>query len=402
MTIKPIKIRRTLYMSSGRVKGVFFVLIISSVLALIIYTQQLVAELRKDARDIVHFYAQTVQRIASDPLAPEALGWFFENVTQRTNFPLILADTEGNPTTWKGINIAENDTTKAARDKVLDIMHKMGRENEPVAITHENYILSYLYYGDSNLITKLVYLPYFTLSALGLLVLTAFLGFSSIKKSEQRFIWVGMAKETAHQLGTPISSLMGWLEVLKSGPDRTEDIQSIANDIETDIKRLEKVAARFSQIGSAADLKDQDIHPILDEVITYFKRRLPHTGKELKIVADFANIPPVALNRDLFEWAVENLIKNSIDAVKQKSGFIRIETGKIPENGHTYIDVSDNGTGIKATKRNDIFKAGYSTKKRGWGLGLNLTKRIIEEYHGGKLFIKETHAGKGTTMRIIL
>ncbi len=397
-----MSLRRLLYTFSSTLKGIFFVILVLCVLGAVVYTQQLVGELRQEARDIVDFYAQTYQRIASDIEAPEGLGWFFVNVIRRTNFPLILTDIKGDPNSWKGIEVAEDDRSPEALKRVKRIMEKMKRENKPVAITHGGQVINYLYYGDSKLITRLVYLPYITLSGLVLLVLVAFLGFGSIKRSEQRFIWVGMAKETAHQLGTPISSLMGWLEVMKTMPMDENRIHQIALDIESDVKRLEKVAARFSQIGSEADLRPQDVHAILRDVVTYFQRRLPQSGKEVKIIETYASLQPIPLNRDLFEWVVENLIKNSLDAVKGKSGMIEIATGVLPENGRIFIDIVDNGAGIRAKRRNDIFKPGYSTKKRGWGLGLNIAKRIVEDYHRGKLFIKETHVGKGTTMRILL
>ncbi len=389
-------------MLSGTLRGVFFILIIFVIVWTSLYTQQIVGQLRQEAKEIVEFYATTIKQIASDQLEPAALGWLFENITQKTNFPLILTDADKNPTTWKGIKIPESDMSEQALKQVRNIMGKMERENEPVPITYNGTVLNYLFYGDSRLITQLIYLPYISFGALGLLILAAFLGFSSIKKSEQRFIWVGMAKETAHQLGTPISSLMGWQEILKTDHKNSDNVQFVSQEMESDIKRLEKIAARFSQIGSQTLLKKQDMRPILADVVKYFIRRLPQTGKEIKIVENYGEIPPVALNRDLFEWTIENLIKNAIDAVKGKKGTIKIITGKLPENGKIFIDVCDNGVGISSRGRGDVFKAGYSTKKRGWGLGLVLAKRIVEEYHRGKLFIKESHVGKGTTMRIVL
>jgi len=389
-------------MLSGTLRGVFFILIIFVIVGTSIYTQHIVGQLRKEAKEIVEFYATTIKRIASDQLEPAALGWLFENITQKTNFPLILTDADRNPTTWKAIKIPETDVSEQALKQVRDIMEKMGRENEPVPITYNGTVLNYLYYGDSQLITQLIMLPYISFGALGLLILAAFLGFSSIKKSEQRFIWVGMAKETAHQLGTPISSLMGWQEILKSDHKNSDNVQFVSLEMESDIKRLEKVAARFSQIGSQTLLKKQDMHPILADVVKYFIRRLPQTGKEIKLVENYGDIPQVALNRDLFEWTIENLLKNAIDAVKGKKGTIEIITGELPENGKVFIDVRDNGSGISPKGRKDVFKAGFSTKKRGWGLGLVLARRIVEEYHQGKLYIKESHIGKGTTMRVVL
>lgn len=281
-------------------------------------------------------------------------------------------------------------------------MNRMAQENEPVAITYEETIISYLYYGDSKLITQLLYLPYITLSALGLVILGAFLGFSSIKSSEQSYIWVGMAKETAHQLGTPTSSLMGWIEMIKLYSSQPAKIRDMAENMETDVKRLEKVAARFSQIGSKTDLKVQDLDPILDDLVLYFRRRLPQMSKETQIIKNLSSLPPLPINRDLLEWAIENLIKNAVDAVQGKKGVITIASGALAEKDKYYIDIIDNGVGMPPKMRRDIFKAGYSTKKRGWGLGLNFAKRIVEEYHHGRIYIKESHPGKGTTMRIEL
>ncbi len=394
-------LQKKLYLLSGTLKSLFFVLMVFIVIGFLLYTQKLVNDLRSESRDIVELHAQTIQKIASDVEADEGLGWFFENVIQKTNFPLILADTEGNPTSWIGFEFPQNNSASEIESRVRKMMKRMARENDPVAITYGETVISYLYYGDSKLITQLVYLPYITLSALGLLILGAFLGFSSIKSSEQSFIWVGMAKETAHQLGTPTSSLMGWIEMIKLHANQPDKIHIMAEDMETDVKRLEKVAARFSQIGSKTDLKLQELDPILDDLIHYFQRRLPQMGKETQIVKKSIVLPPLPINRDLLEWAIENLLKNALDAVKGKNGVITIQTG-IHDKGKYFIDIEDNGVGMPIKMRRDIFKAGYSTKKRGWGLGLNFTKRIIEEYHNGRVFVKESHPGKGTTMRIFL
>ncbi len=395
-------VRKTIYMLSGTLKGLFFLLMVLSVLVIVLYTQKLVNDLREESRDIVELHAQTIQKIATDVEAEEGLGWFFENVIQKTNFPLILADASDNPTSWIGLDVPQDDFSDRTLDKVREIMNRMKRENDPVAITYNDQVISYLYYGDSKLITQLVYLPYITLSGLGVIILAAFWGYNNIKRSEQSYIWVGMAKETAHQLGTPISSLLGWIEMIRLYPKEPDRILEMSDDMENDVKRLEKIAKRFSQIGSKSDLKIQDIHPLLLDLIRYFKRRLPQTAKGITIQHTFGDIPPVAVNRDLLEWAIENLIKNALDAIKGKTGMVTISTGYLSETQKLFIDIADNGVGINVKMRRDIFKAGYSTKKRGWGLGLNFTKRIIEDYHNGRLLIKETHPGKGTTMRILL
>ena len=396
-------IKRSLYMLSGTLRGAFFIIIIACVIGIVLYTQQLVRELRAEARDIVEFYALTIQRIATADVDPKALGWVFENIVRRINFPLILAQPDGEPASWIGLDIPSDSRTPETQKEIKKILTSMARENPPVLIkeAETGNIISYLYYGDSKNVVQLSLLPYISIGTMGLLVLVAFVGFNSIKQSEQRFIWLGMAKETAHQLGTPVSSLLGWVEILRSGELSSTDLQALAGDIQMDVMRLEKVAARFSQIGSQSDLKVQDLQPIFNDIAKYFQRRLPQFGKEIKIVRSYQETPPVAVNKDLFEWVLENLVKNSIDALKQRNGVIEISSGMIDET-RVFVDIRDNGIGVTAKRKRDIFKPGYSTKKRGWGLGLNLAKRIIEEYHNGRLFIKETRPGGGATMRIEL
>jgi len=394
--------RKTLYMFSGTLRSLFVLVVILSIAAVNFYVQGLVRDLRKQSRDIAEFYALTYQRLAVAADQPEVLDWLFVNIISRATFPLILTDRDGNPSSWQGLAIPDTARSPEAIRQVRKVLEKMRQENEPIPITYQEYVLSYLYFGDSMLITRLQYLPWVTISGLGLLVLVAFLSFRSIKSSEQRFIWVGMAKETAHQLGTPISSLMGWLELLKSSNHEGPNREQTLTDMEADIKRLEKIAARFSHIGSETLLDPQDLQPILHDVCAYLRKRLPKSGNPIELIENYSELKPVPLNRELFEWAIENLVKNAIDAVKGKRGRIEITTTLLTGKKRVAIDISDNGAGITAKRRNDVFKAGYSTKKRGWGLGLNFAKRIIEEYHHGRLFIKETHIGKGTTMRIII
>ena len=395
--------KRTLYMLSGTLRGVFFIIIIACVIGIVLYTQQLVRELRAEARDIVEFYALTIQRIATADVDPKALGWVFENIVRRINFPLILTQPDGEPASWIGLDIPSDSRTPETQKEIKKILSRMARENPPVLIkeAETGKVISYLYYGDSKNVVQLSLLPYISIGTMGLLVLIAFVGFSSIKKSEQRFIWVGMAKETAHQLGTPVSSLLGWVEILRTGELSGADLKALSGDMRMDVNRLEKVAARFSQIGSQSDLNVQDLQPIFADISKYFKRRLPQFGKEIKISGSYQKTPPVAVNRDLFEWVLENLVKNSIDALKKRNGVIEISSGLIDEK-RMFVDIRDNGVGVTAKQKRDIFKPGYSTKKRGWGLGLNLAKRIIEEYHNGRLYLKESRPGEGTTMRIEL
>ena len=397
------------YRGAGRFKGFLFISAILIILALLWYTQKIVNGLRNEARQILLFYTKLYARAASES-SDSDLSFIFEHIIQGTDFPIILCDENFAPTTWKGIDIPpDSANSPTARAQVQKIMASMREEIDPIPLnyvdpqTGQSRVLNYLIYGDSKLIKQLQLLPYAEIVVAGMFILVGFWGFNSIRRNEQRLIWVGMAKETAHQLGTPISSLLGWIELLRS---KTSNGDGTLNEMQRDVERLTKVASRFSQIGSQTDLKEQDLAPILEDIIKYFRRRLPQMGKEVQlefINANPADIRPVAVNRDLFEWVLENLIKNSLDAIEKPKGEIILELKPITGDRHRIaLDIRDNGRGIEPAVRKNIFKPGFSTKKRGWGLGLSLAKRIIEDYHHGKLFLKETRLSEGSTMRIVL
>ncbi len=399
--------KKLLYRLSDQFSMFLFTVAIVLILVLLYYSQTIVHSLRAQSRTILEFYAQIHSRAAADNDSTN-INFLFENVIQKTNFPIINTDENKNPLYWENISIDPNDKSDETIKKVKKMVNNLEKEIDPVPIIYRDeetgqiLLKQYLYYGDSNLITRLIWLPYIEIGVFGLFVLVAFLGFRSIKSNEEQSIWVGMAKETAHQLGTPLSSLMGWLELIKNAKS-PKNTRKVLLDMENDVNRLNKVANRFSQIGSQADLKKQDIISIIKDAIRYFQRRLPQMGKKIKIIESFEINPSVRLNRDLFEWVIENLIKNSLDAIEKENGIIEISSGALNEKSPAiFIDISDNGKGISSQNRRLIFRPGFSTKKRGWGLGLNLAKRIIEEYHGGKLIIKDTKIGEGTTMRIIL
>jgi signal transduction histidine kinase len=275
----------------------------------------------------------------------------------------------------------------------------MDSDNPPIPIKYQGNVLGYYHYGVSPVIKQLRWLPYIEIGAALLFVVIGYIGFSQIKKSEQRNIWVGMAKETAHQLGTPLSSMSGWLEILK---EDSKNLDKAVIEMDTDIQRLTKVAARFSQIGSVPSLKKTEILPMLENIIQYFNKRLPQLDKKITIADNFKIKPKLMINVDLFEWVIENLIKNAIDAIDGKQGEIELTMDNLNGGPGIFIDVSDNGKGILPRDRKNVFKPGFSTKKRGWGLGLSLAKRIVEDYHGGKLFVKDSRLGEGTIFRIIL
>ena len=383
----------------GSYKSIVFLLAVGLVLSLHLYTQHIISQLREEARSLVLFYAQMYARVAETESTSD-ISFIFDQIIRRTNFPLIQTDPDKTPVGWKGISISPEDHSEEAMRTVTEMVEQMDKEIDPIPIKYKNLTLGYLYYGDSHLIQQLQWLPYIEIGIIGLFILLGFFGYANIKRSEQRHIWVGMAKETAHQLGTPISSLMGWIEIMQSGKS-TKRTETFA-EMQKDLHRLKNVTNRFSQIGSKPDLKKTSIEKNMREVVEYIERRAPHIGKKVTITETYKQIPLIDLNSGLFQWAVENIMKNSLDAMDKPEGSIGIHL--FPENRESkvIIEIEDNGKGIEGSNKNRIFKPGFSTKKRGWGLGLTLAKRIIEEYHRGKLYVKESKTGVGTTIRIEL
>jgi signal transduction histidine kinase len=380
----------------GGFKGILFVLALGAGLALHLYTQNVVKQLRDESRSLVVFYAKMYAHVAETE-SSEDLSFIFDQIISRTNFPLVQTDTLKNPIGWKGLSVHPNDTSKVALKRVRQIVEQLDRGINPIPIKSFNKTLAYLYYGDSRLIQELQWLPYVEVVFLAVFILIGFFGYANIKRSEQRSIWVGMAKETAHQLGTPISSLMGWIEIMKSG--KRSKPAKLYEEMERDLRRLRQVTQRFSQIGSKPDLKKSKIDEPLKETVEYIRRRAPQMGRHVSVLESYKETVPVDLNLDLFQWAIENVLKNALDAMDKEEGKIQIRSGTKSGDG-IFIEIEDNGRGIEGRNKKRVFKPGYSTKKRGWGLGLTLAKRIIEEYHGGKLFVKESIPGKGTVVQI--
>lgn len=317
--------------------------------------------------------------------------FFSEVVGSSASVPVIVTDSTGHQIIESG-NIEE----EKLRDPeyVNMLISKMSAENEPIVISLPDSGKSYIYYMDSKLMTRIMYYPYVMFTVIGVFLFIAYFLFSTARKSEQNLVWIGMSKETAHQLGTPLSSLMAWTEILRMKGENTEELV----EIEKDIKRLENITERFSKIGSPAKLEPNDLVAVIYETINYL---IPRTSSKIKFEI---NLPPerkiiLPLNKQLFEWVVENLCKNAVDATNGE-GVIRIH---IEDSGdQVYIDFEDNGKGIPKSKFKTIFNPGYTSKKRGWGLGLSLSKRIISDYHKGKIFVKSSVIDKGTVIRVVL
>lgn len=386
----------------------FFLIIFALIIAFgtLYYTNQLVVKLQEKERQIVELYAKGIEYIANTNNPDTDITFLFDNIIKPIDFPLILTDKNDNinldnKTDLRNIKL-DSTLSRAEQEKLLyKMMKEMDEIHPPINITYaDTLILTRIHYGDSELIKQLQFYPYLQIGIAALFILLGYIGFSYIKRSEQSNIWVGMAKETAHQFGTPISSLMGWLEMLKMNYSDPNKVLDIAEEISNDVEKLNKITIRFSKIGSKPDLKPQNLFDEVTKVTDYFNRRLPQTGKtvELKINGD-KNLCAM-INSDLFEWVIENLIKNALDAIEDKNGIISIEI--LESKKFAEVDVTDNGKGIDLKRRKDVFRPGYSTKKRGWGLGLSLSKRIIEGYHGGKIFVKSSIPGEGTTFKIQL
>ena len=278
-------------------------------------------------------------------------------------------------------------------EKLQSKISELKALNEPLAIDLGEGSTNYLYYAPSNLLTQLKYYPYVQFGVIGLFFIIAYVLFSTARKAEQDQVWVGMSKETAHQLGTPLSSLMAWNDHLRSiGIDET-----IANEMQNDIVRLNTITDRFSKIGSQPLLHQEDVVVRLQSIISYLKQRTSKNVNYSVVVPEHPVM--VMLSGPLFEWVIENLIKNAVDAMDGK-GSLSVELLELPEK--IQILITDSGKGIPKNKFKAVFKPGYTTKQRGWGLGLSLCKRIIENYHDGKIFVKDSEVGKGTTFCIEL
>ncbi len=381
----------------GGVKSILFIVVIGTGLFLHLYTQHIINQLRDEARTLVVFYSRMYAAAAETEASD--LSFIFNEIILKTTIPIIQTDTEKKPVAWKGISIDPNDKSEEAVKKVQKMVDRLEGEIEAIPIHYQDMVLGYLYYSDSRLIQQLQWLPYVEVGIVGLLILAGFIGYANIKRSEQRHIWVGMAKETAHQLGTPISSLLGWLEIMRS--KKRFKREEIYGEMEKDLSRLEQVTRRFSQIGSKPVLKPAPPAEVLGNVCEYIRKRVPHVGRQVEVIENYEPVPDIEMNADLFQWAVENIVKNSLDAMDKKEGTIEVRMRKTGPDG-VAIEIEDNGRGMDPSIKKKIFKPGFSTKKRGWGLGLTLSKRIIEEYHGGHLCIKDTRPSCGTTMRIEL
>jgi len=373
----------------------------------IFFNQSIVAGLRQDSARISQAYARLIQYGASEATDPAVIDFIFENIITKVNFPIIVTDKDGIPAAWTG-DVDPKDTTAAARSRLYEYIKEFDRQNNPIEITSAGEVISILHYGDSRLIKQLQLIPVIEISVVGVFILVAFVGIRHIQHSEQRSIWVGMAKETAHQLGTPLSSLIGWVELMKlkyyegiiqiKEGGKGNDFEDMTSRMLNDLKRLDRIATRFGQIGSIPELEENDLNSLIQETVAYYRLRIPSSG--LIISPSYGDIPPVMINIELMSWVIENLIKNSLEATDPRTGMIKITTEFDSSRKRILITVEDNGRGVPQSEFKKVFAPGFTTKKRGWGLGLTLAKRIVEEYHGGRIYLKTSDPGSKTVFAI--
>lgn len=368
----------------------------------LIYTNILVNELVEREQKTIDLFAKA-QKLLGVTEDAQVMTFLLQEITAaNTSIPVILkteiTDIEGVAPDYESLNLIFPQQLKNKQDTLhflIQEAQKMEKAYAPIIIESAG-IKQTIFYRNSDLIFKLKYYPYIQLGVITMFALMAYLVFSYSRRAEQNKLWAGLAKETAHQLGTPLSSLVAWVEYMKSSEQFANS--EIIPELEKDIQKFEIITTRFSQIGSVPELKNEDIAAVIQHTIDYLQKRINR-----KIIITLHNqLSPqftVALNRFLFEWVIENICKNAVDAITPP-GQINIYLTAVPEK--VIIDISDTGKGITRNKINRVFEPGYSSKKRGWGLGLTLAKRIVENYHKGKIFVKQSEIDKGTTFRIVL
>jgi len=382
------------YRNSVNIKlGLFFVGLIL-IIGLLAYSNSIVSRLKNDNREIVKLYSEIIAKTVNED-SDTNLSFVFDEIIKKVQFPIIYSDPESKPIYSR--NLSERLTSEELQKSLAS----MDQQNDPIPIVYmdrdsnESIILGYLHYGDSDLIRKLQWLPYLEIGVVALFIFIGFIGFNSIRNSEKRNIWVGMARETAHQLGTPVSALMGWVDRLRTHP---EESTNVVKEMESDLKRLEQIGSRFSKMGSDSELKSISLKELVDRQSAYLKKRLPLLKKEIELTVSGIDNISIEGNEILLGWAIENVIRNGIDSIQSEKGKVDISISSDDVSG--IIQIQDSGAGILKKDWKNIFRPGFSTKERGWGLGLSLVNRIINEIHDGEIKVLHSKIGFGTCFEI--
>lgn len=387
--------------NNAKLKIVLLLFATAIILGLLYYTNRIVEQLQAREKQVATLCARGLQLYNHEDAPSPILDFVKDEIITVIDFPIILTSPKREVISHKNLDLSKGIAPQEEQKAVAASLASMSQKNPPIVITYaDSLIANYFFYDESRLVRSLRLLPYIEIFVAGIFIIVGYLSFSYIRRSEQSNVWVGMSKETAHQLGTPLSSLMGWIELLDAQKDQPEHVGETVTEMRTDLERLNKIAMRFSKIGSKPDLQEQDVTAIIGRVLHYFEKRIPQMQKRVELSLTSREPIRVKLNAELFEWVLENLIKNGLDAIEDGAGKIHVVV--LRTGSHVSIDVHDTGKGIDARFKKDVFRPGFSTKKRGWGLGLSLSKRIIENYHRGKLTVVESSAAKGTTFRIKL
>ncbi|MFO7622570.1 MAG: ATP-binding protein [Bacteroidales bacterium] len=353
------------------------------------YTRNLVKSLEVQERKKVELWAEATWLI-SQADSTQDLDFLLSIMEDNTTVPVILTDGHDNVIAFRNFNPARSDDPGFIQMN----LEKIKRKSDPIVVDLADGFVNHIYHKDSIILTQLIYYPFVQLALIILFILVSYIALSSSRQAEQNQVWVGMSKETAHQLGTPTSSLAGWIEILQN---RYPDIP-FNNELALDVERLVKVTERFSRIGSKPSLTPENIIDLIRRTVEYLKSR---SSSKIIFNLEFDAVSDVIIpvNVPLFEWVIENIAKNAIDAMEGEGQI----TVRVTENeNHAFIDISDTGKGIPKSTYRKIFNPGFTTKPRGWGLGLSLAKRIIAEYHNGKIFVRYSEVGKGSCIRIIM
>lgn len=378
----------SIYDSRQRLKYIFIIAAMAIATISLIVSDRLVKSLAREERQKMEIWAKAQQVISSEDNGLN-LELTADIIIGNTTIPVILCDEKDSILLANNLTMPENDAEAFGKRKLKELKTK----NPPIVLDFKDDTYQYLYYDDSIILKRLNLYPYIQLIIVFIFISIAFLALSSTKKAEQNKVWVGLSKETAHQLGTPISSLIAWVEYLK-----TKDIDPhLLNEMGKDVSRLEMIADRFSKIGSNPDPNPININDSILSSIDYMRTRI---SSKVRIHTELPDEPVlVMMNDSLFSWVIENLMKNAVDAMEGQGD---ITFHVIEGRKQVRIDISDTGKGIPKSRFGTVFSPGYTTKVRGWGLGLSLVKRIIESYHQGRIFVKSSEIGKGTTFRIEL
>ncbi|MBV2228729.1 MULTISPECIES: sensor histidine kinase [Sphingobacterium] len=385
----------------------FFLFLFAALIAAasLLYSNYLVKSLSKSERTKAEVWAMSTQSIVSMPDVDDQFISFIYAVRDSLSLPAIITKESGEIIFWRDLDSTKTNIHPSTQDSATSLVYdppyfekqlaKMKKAHPPIHISLDTGEKWLVYYHDSKALSQLRIFPYIQLSLIAVFLIVAYTVFNSIRDSEQNLVWVGMAKEAAHQLGTPISSMMGWLELARityQGKDN-----SLLDEMERDVQRLEIVADRFSKIGSTPSLSNQVIFKIVEDYVNYFKVR---TSKRISFELTGDQQVEAKLNVQVFDWIIENLLKNAVNAIEGE-GKITVNISENIAKEEIFIDISDTGKGIPRSNWETIFQPGYTTRQRGWGLGLSLTKRMVY-YHKGQIFVKESELGKGTTFRIVL